>query len=167
MVPEHPVVQVPHPPATAPAIPPTTAPTVAATPSAPPPRPKPALPPDYRQYLLQTTGNWWLRVDRDGGGAYGYGNSNEDRATFGAGTFDFLKLGQTLREKMSAGDSLTKGTAVTLSPRKGIPTQGVLADGRYVRSLFDTAKSHRQGDLAQLDHLEATFPVLPEQSGQH
>jgi hypothetical protein len=140
---------------------PATAPVVVAVPPAPPPKATAPASPDYRQYLLQTTGNWWLRVDRDGGGAYGYGGSAEDRATFGAGTFNFLKLGQALREKMAADTVRSGATAVTLSPRKGVPIQGVIADPGYVRSLFDTAKAHRQDDLAQLDHLESSFPILP------
>jgi hypothetical protein len=103
-----------------------------------------------------------LRVDRDGGGAYGYGSSAGDLATFAAGTFNFLKLGQTLRDKMAAEKvPASNATAVTLSPRKGVPVQGVIADPRFVRSLFDTAKTHRKDDLAQLDHLESSFPILP------
>jgi hypothetical protein len=148
-------------PATAPATSPQAA-HAAAAPVASPAKPKALAPPDYRQYLLQTAGNWWLRVDRDGGGAYGYGSSPADRATFGAATFDFLKLGRTLREKMAGdGGVIADATAVTLSPRKGTPSQGAIADNRYIRSLFDSAKAHRQGDLAQLDHLESSFPILP------
>ncbi|HEY2588178.1 MAG TPA: hypothetical protein VGI81_20715 [Tepidisphaeraceae bacterium] len=158
--PAPPVVQTPRPPATTRGVAPTTAPAVVAVPTAPPPQAKAPAPLDYRQYLLQTSGNWWLRIDRDGGGAYGYGSASEDRATFGAGAFDFLKLGQTLGEKI-AGDKVIPGaTAVMLSPRKGVPVRGVIADPSYIRSLFDTAKSHRQDDLAQLDHLEASFPIL-------
>lgn len=138
----------------------TTAPARAV--AAAPPKPPVAC----RQYLLQTSGNWWLRVDRDGGGAYGYGGSPEDRATFGAGTFDFKSLGQTLREKMTMDASFADATAVTLTSMRGDPTDGTLADDPLVRSLFDRAKAHRQGDLARLDHLESSFPVLPQQTGR-
>lgn len=159
--PATPVVQAARQPATMPATVPTTAPAIVATPVPPPAKPHPTAPPDFRQYLIHTPGNWWLRVDRDGGGAYGYGGSAEDRATFGAGTFHFLKLGQTLREKMAADAVRSGATAVTLSPRKGVPIRGAIADAGCIRSLFDTAKAHRQDDLAQLDHLESSFPILP------
>lgn len=172
----HPQAVVARPPA--PVITPTTAPAVSAA-SQPialntttaPAKAVAAAPPKtpvaYRQYLLQTSGNWWLRVDRDGGGAYGYGGSPEDRATFGAGTFDFKSLGQTLCDKMTMDASFADATAVTLTSMRGDPTDGTLADDPMVRSLFDRAKAHRQGDLARLDHLESSFPVLPQQAGRN